>query len=217
MRYTSGNEVEMRLTPLIVATLVVAIASFIGQVMGAGDATSGLSAFAAAAFIGALIRTAWFANQPWWASGHNHDIGPQGKDCERAMAQTNALLLALGYAWGGLSLLSVYNLSVLKWQHGWQYGAGMLLIALAIWAMALTWRTRWSERTAATLQVVTLMHATAMTAALGWLVYSGKLITFKSDWAANVVFAGGGLLMVALNLISLRTARALESEHTHHE
>jgi hypothetical protein len=207
----------MRLTPVIVATLVVGVASIVGQVMGAGDATNGLSAFAAAAFIGALIRMAWIANQPWWASGHTHDIGPQGVDCERTMAQTNAALLALGYVWGGLSLLCVYNLSVLKWQHGWQYGAGMLLIALAIFSTALTWRTRWSPQTPALLQGVTLMHASAVTAALGWFVYSGKLITFKSDWAANVVFAGGGLLMVALNLIALRTARALENEPTHHE
>jgi cytochrome bd-type quinol oxidase subunit 1 len=207
----------MRLTPLIVATLVVGIASLIGQVMGAGDATSGLSAFAAAAFVGALVRTAWIANQPWWASGHTHDIGPQGVDCERTMAQTNAALLAVGYAWGGLSLLSVYTFSVLKWQHGWQYGAGMLLIALAIFAFSLTWRARWSERKAAALHMVTLLHGAAVTAALGWLVYSGKLVTFKSDWAANVVFAGGGLLLIALNLIALRTSRALEQQHAHHE
>ncbi len=207
----------MRLTPLIVATLVVGIASLIGQVMGASEATNGLSAFAAAAFIGALIRTAWVANQPWWAHGHMHDIGPHGTDCERTMAQTNAALLALGYAWGGVSLIGVYTLSVLKWQHGWQYGAGMLLVALVLWGLALSWRTRWSQRTAGLLQAVTLLHAAAVTAALSWLVYSGKLITFKSDWAANVVFAGGGLLLIALNIIAMRTARALEHDPAHHE
>jgi hypothetical protein len=201
----------MRLTPLILATIVVLVASLAGQWMGASSDSVGFSVFAAMAFIGALLRTGWQVNRAWWQASAQQDIGPSGANSELAMAQTNAGLLALGYAWGGLSLLTVYGLTTLRWQHGWQYGLGMFVIALLIYVLSRQMTAKWSPQVADLLTWCTIAQSSAATAALAWFVGTGKLVSSRSDWAANIVFAGGGVAIVFLSVMAVRTARALRS------
>ena len=147
--------------PMMAATLAVLLASVIGQCVGAGQGSVGLSAFAAAAFTGSLLRLAWQINRPWWHSSGT-GIGPFHAGAQPLMASRNALMLALGYGWGGLTLLTVYLLTPLQWQHGWQYGAGMLLIAALVWVAsrrlaAIAWTKALFNR----LMWVTLAHGWA--------------------------------------------------------
>lgn len=126
---------------------------------------------------------------------------------ERKAARANAGLLAVGWGWAGVSMLAVYLLSGLRWQHGWQYGSGMLLVAalIAIYAGSL----RHPESPLASPQALagarwaSILQAIAATAALVWLALSGKLATVKDDWAANDIFLAGGAAIVALGVISL--------------
>jgi hypothetical protein len=196
--------------PMMLATIAVLFASVIGQIMGASEGSLATSIFAAAAFTGAILQLAWRINKPWWrASGAG--ISPAHGEAQPLVASRNANLLALGYGWGGLSLLGVYLLSPLRWQHGWQYGSGMVVIAGLIWlgGRQLS-HTTWSTALTRQLVWLSLAHGWAAAAALGWLIVSGKFITFKGDWAANIVFFCGALIIGAVSAMGLRTARILD-------
>ena len=198
------------ISPLMLALLAVLAASVAGQVVGASQDQSGLSIFAAAAFTGALLRVAWQINRPWWRPD-THAIGPALTTAQPMMAVRNARLIAAGYGWGASSLLAVYLLSGLHWQHGWQYGGGMLLIAgLIVW-LTQGLEARWSPSLARALAWSAIVHSWAATFGIGWLIAMGKIFSSKGDWAANVVFAAGAFCIVGLSLLALRTARALET------
>lgn len=135
-----------------------------------------------------------------------------------ALARWTALadgtrLTALVYAWGGLAMLALYRLTPLHWQHGWQYGSGMLLIAAALAAYSLRIARMGlqgtSDKTAGRIVALGVLHGLAALAALAWLVLSGKLATHKADWAANDIFMTGGLAVVAISYFAARTDRAL--------
>jgi len=200
------------MTPLMAATVFVAIASVVGQGMAGLQGNVGLAAFAAAAFVGAMLRVGWQVNRPWWRADTGYGIGPADHDAQPSMAATNARLLALGYGWGAASLLTVYILTPLTWQHGWQYGSGMALIAVAIDAVSRNLTRGWTRSRAKRLETITLLHGVAGLVAVGWLVGSGKIWSSKPDWAANVVFAAGGVIAVALSLMAIATNRALASK-----
>lgn len=196
-------------TPLIAATVFVGLASIAGQGAGAGDPSTGMSLFAAAAFTGAMLRVAWQINRPWWGTTQPGDIGPSVTDAQPMMAARNAELLALTYGWGAGSLLVVYLLTTLRWQHGWQYGCGMGLIAVLLVGYARNMQARWTPQVGRTLSMASLAHGWAATAGVGWLVASGKLFSAKTDWAANIVFFCGGIMIVGISTMAVRTARLL--------
>lgn len=196
-------------TPLIAATVAVMLVSVAGQGLGAAQSSVGFSVFAAAAFMVALMRVGWQINRPWWQTRQAGDIGPGLKDAQPIMAERNAQLLALGYAWGALSLMCVYLLTTLHWQHGWQYGLGMGLIALLIHGFSRTISARWTPLLADRLATVSLVHGWAATAGLLWLFASGKMLSIKGDWAANIVFIFGGIMIVGVSALALRTSRFL--------
>ena len=203
-------DVRTVISPLMAALLLVLAASVAGQVVGANQGKSWLSLFAAAAFMGALLRVAWQINRPWWQAT-THDIGPAVASAQPMMAARNGQLLALGYAWGAASLLAVYLLSGLRWQHGWQYGAGMALIAGLIFWLTRGLDVRWSPVLALRLGWAAMIHSWAATLGVGWLIVMGKMFSGKGDWAANVVFATGAFVIVGLSVLALRTARALST------
>ena len=99
------------LTPLMVATVLVLVVSVAGQVIGARQGSVGMSLFAGMAFVGAMLRVSWMLNRPWWQCATSTELGPALMDGRPMTAAQNARLLALGYAWGGASLLAVYLLS----------------------------------------------------------------------------------------------------------
>ncbi len=206
-----ARDARPTVTPLIAATVFVALASIAGQGMAATYGSAGFAAFAAAAFAGAIVRVGWQLNRPWWSRDVGPTIGPSVGDAQPAMAATNARLVALGYGWGAASLLSVYLLTTLSWQHGWQYGAGMALIALGILAIAQRLPDGWSTARGQMLQAMTVLHALAASVAIAWLIGSGKIGSTKPDWAANIVFAAGALIILALSAMAVRTSRALDA------
>ncbi len=207
----NANGARNLVTPLMAALWLVIAASVAGQVAGASRNESAYSIFAAAAFAGALLRVAWQINQPWWDGGA-HDIGPAASSAQPMLAQRNAGLLAAGYGWGAASLLAVYLLSPLKWQHGWQYGCGMALIALLIFWVTRDLGARWSPRVERWLVLGTMIHSWAASAGVIWLIGMGKILSVKGDWAANVVFVAGAICIAGLSVLALRTARSLSAQ-----
>lgn len=127
------------------------------------------------------------------------------------LLQASGWFMALVYAWGGLTLNLVYRYGGLRWQHGWQYGLAMLLIAASI-AFASGWMQDHAERgptpgAETRLLQFTVLHGLAAAAALLWLAMSGKLATPKDDWAANIVFVCGGLGVLGITALTVRAAR----------
>lgn len=181
--------------------LASAGAMLAGAALGAqwlsGMAAS-LAAFAAVAWTGAFAR----AEEP-----------PISRDRRLSAVQRSANAAALVYAWGGGAMLGVYSLSGLSWEHGWQYGLAMALIAAGIFAYGRgigaepgaavrARRLRWASW-------LTALHGLAAVGALVFLVSSGKLWSGKSDWAANHIFLAGGLAIAAICAVSVATQAAL--------
>lgn len=194
--------------PMFAAAVALLLASVAGQAVGAAQGSIGLSAFAAAAFAGGLIRLAWQLNAPWWTRGGV--TGPSAEQGLPLMASRNAQLLALGYGWGGASLLAVYLLTPVRWQHGWQYGCGMVLIAAVIAWGGQRLAANWRPGLARVMIGVSFVHGWAATAGLFWLISTGKMLSIKGDWAANVVFVAGALIIGFVSSIAIRTTRLLE-------
>lgn len=196
-------------TPLFVGTLAVLVASVAGQAVGADQNSAEMSAFASAAFLGAMLRTGWMLNRPWWQCATSTHLGPSMADARPMTSAQNARLLALVYAWGGISLLTVYLFTSLRWQHGWQYGCGMLGIASLLYGIARVLAARWTPDMERGLTILSLVHGWAATGGLAWIILTGKIWSIKGDWAANVVFAAGGIALVGLSAMALRTSRLL--------
>lgn len=127
-------------------------------------------------------------------------------------------LLALVYVWGGLAMSITYQASGLKWQHGWQYGLGMLLIGTGI-ALYARWLRKFPagpSKDAARSRAVRLVMVQGVAALLGllWLVFSGKLATLRDDWAANIIFLAGGSAVAGISAVIAQLHLALERRLT---
>ena len=127
------------------------------------------------------------------------------------IASFNARAMATTYGWGAAAMLAAYYLTPLSWQHAWQYGAGMALVALLLMAYArqvisagnLFANPRWLDAA----RIATLLQGVAALAGVVLLVLSGKLAAGRDDWAANVVFVAGGVAIVVQSAIALANAR----------
>ena len=200
----------MKIKQAVAATVLFASVS--GQQAGADAEMVAASIGAAAAFLIVALKMAWDVNRPWWRAA-DHTIGPSSLAAQPLMAARNAELLALGYGWGAASLLAVYLFTALRWQHGWQYGCGMALIAGLLVLLARWMRSgAWSAGSVKGLMVATLAHGLAAVGGLAWLIASGKVGSVKGDWAANVVFVAGAVLIAGVSAMGWRTAKVLEGE-----
>ena len=143
--------------------------------------------------------------QPYW----NRTTPPTGIEALADASRRNARLIAWTWAAGAISMLAVYRLSGLRWQHGWQYGSGMVVIAALVFVYALSIESPSSPlRRSRLLNAVALMAAVqgiAGTAGIMMLVISGKLGSMKGDWAANIIFIAGGFAITVLSAIAVRT------------
>jgi hypothetical protein len=188
-------------------TLAVAHIASVGLVvLGAGLGRPWVVGIAAAGYVAVVASAAFGINQPLW--------GGSGTGASRAeAARRNVRLLAFAYAWGALALLAAYGLSGIRWQHGWQYGAGMALVAAALMTVAHRLggpsRLFSSPATLRLLSTLNASHGIAAAGALAWLIGSGKLASTKGDWVANLVFLAGGALIVVLAAVAWRTDRTL--------
>ena len=189
--------------PLVI--VVTALASVATMTYAAGRGLALLSALAAAAFgIAAVAIAVFFFFLRVF--GDRAPAGPAAAAEFLGASRDNALLIALVYAWGAAALIVVYTFSGLRWQHGWQYGTGMGVIAIAIAFVA--WRIAAADPRVTTPGALSAMatlariNAAAVAVGIAWLVLSGKLWAGKYDWAANQVFVAGGLAIVAVCLIA---------------
>lgn len=199
----------MSLQPLIPYLASLLVLSAGAMTWAASGADKLLSLAAAVVFASAVCAAALYVNRVagWPAAALAEP------DAQVHAARRNARLMALTYAWGGLALLAVYKLTGLRWQHGWQYGSGMAVIAglLLIHVHVMGddeswWRSRRGLSLAAN---AALMQALAILVGLALLVTSGKLWTGRNDWAANQVFVVGGLTLAVVSLIAWRTHQVL--------
>ncbi|MGD9786117.1 MAG: hypothetical protein AB7E80_06490 [Hyphomicrobiaceae bacterium] len=197
------------MTPAVVIA-AVSVASAAVMTWSAHAQLRSVSLIAALAAGTTIAISAWHNNRGWLSAA-----AADQRPVARAGAG-NAGLLAAAYAWGALAMLAVYMLSGLKWQHGWQYGSGMAMIAagLMLYSRAVLTpgsrfaRPRWLD----TVATLSLVHGIGVIAGLGFLVSSGKLGGPKADWAANHVFVVGALTILVVTALSLITHVRLRRE-----
>lgn len=162
----------------------------------------------AQAFAFAVIAAAVAINAPAW-----RNPAPPIEPAD-ALGRTTRLT-ALVYGWSGLSMFAIYLLTPLRWQHGWQYGLAMLLVALGNLAYARRLDVAGSGQGLASRESVSLavqlaaLQGIAALGALLWLIASGKLDTMKGDWAANGIFLAGGLAIIIISAVIVKTHAAL--------
>lgn len=182
----------------LVLTGAISVAAMVAGIVIGNPA---LSVLAGAMFAAVAAFVGWrFA-----APGHDPEIDGH------ALAARFARLIAATWAWCGTAMLACYYLTELSWQHAWQYGAAMLLIASLVWRYA---RERvqpgarvTSEPLVAAARWMTRLQGLAALAGVVILALSGKLEAGNRDWAANIVFVAGGLTIFSLSMAALRAER----------
>ncbi|HXF53701.1 MAG TPA: hypothetical protein VNK52_06210 [Hyphomicrobiaceae bacterium] len=153
----------------------------------------------------AIIATAVEVNRPFWRL----DCGNLSNDTGPVAIHRNMRLLALVYGWGAVAMFAVYGFSGVRWQHGWQYGSALALIAffflLYVHISDGDRRRLRTRRAMLRMQRLTLLHGACALAGLGYLVLSGKMWSTRADWPGSVIFLAGSLAVAALCLISAHT------------
>lgn len=191
----------MALRPLLPAILLALVVSVVVGVLAAGR-DDGLTLSLAAVLFGlqmvfAILRT----NAPYW----RQETGSieTAAECVRR----NTVLGGIVYAWGAAAMLAIYSLPGPVWQHWWQYGAAMALVAAGIFIYAgfLAAGRGSSARALRRLIVLSILQGLAVTGVVIHLVWSGKLFTARGDWAANYIFATGSIMLALLSFISIAT------------
>ena len=186
---------------------VIAIISI--AMLGYAAATNDrlLAIIGAVLFAQRMIFTGWSATRAWHAAGTaNDDTLPPLK-----VLQATTRLTAITLLWAGVALLVAYPIVGLKWQHGWQYGAGALLLAAGFATYAKRLFTPGDAATTPSAiefsRTLSIGFAASVAAATLWLIASGKLNTIKNDWLANDVFLAASACIVALAALCALRAR----------
>ena len=192
----------MPLRRMLPAILIAFALSIFVCVLAAARHAGVPMALAAALFSVQILIAVLRTNGPFWRTGDARALGHD-------WAWDNTVLAAIAYAWGAIAMFTVYSLSGLTWRHGWQYGAGMALLASValVCANYLTHGRGANGNAKANniLMGVTVVQVIAVAGALVYLVASGALHTKKPDWAANYVFIAGGCTVILISLASLLT------------
>jgi hypothetical protein len=174
------------------------------------------SALAAGIFAVVLINTALRSNTPLWRSSPS---AAAANVTPRDAFRQSALLVMLAYLWSALAFYAIYLGTHIRWQHGWEYGSAALLIAAGhavyLWQTAdpNSWLS--SPRALAGAAWLATLQAIAIACGLIWLLASGKLMTLKGDWAANQIFLAGGVAIMCLSIIAVRTHAVLRRRSAH--
>jgi len=193
-----------RIAPWSVALLAVTV---VGMMITAHAGSAAATWALAAAFVAGAIAASLRANAPYWRAGV---VGPQDHDPMLA-ARRNTRLAALTYAWAGLAMQGLYTtpLTGLRWQHGWQYALAFALVAFGAFFYARALGTGTAspphprlERLAAPLAIA---QAIAAACGLAYLAGTGKALSTRADWAANIIFVSAALAIMVLSAIGLRT------------
>lgn len=200
----------MKSIDLPVRATALLLASIVAMAVCANMGWQALSIVAAAMAAIVLIHRAFTVNVQLGSTAPTASSAPA---TAATAGRSNAQLIGTAYGWGGLAMLAVYMLSGLSWRHGWQYGSGMLLIALALFGyagmIAAPSSPLAAPRALAFSAMLALAQGIAAALALVILVISGKLATAKGDWAANHIFVAGGLAIVVISVLAHTTYRRL--------
>lgn len=195
----------MSLQPLMPILALVLVLSAGGFAWFAGQAQVVIASAIANLFALVVVVVALRANRPLWempADRIRAEAAP-------VAARRNARLIALVYAWGAAAMFAVYQLAGMRWQHGWQYGSGMALIAAAIFLYAHRLGDPASglrnPRALNSVLKLTVLHGAGAAMGLAFLFTSGKLKSAKGDWPANLVFMAGGIAVLMLSAIAVYT------------
>ncbi len=195
----------MSLQPFVPWLVAALAASVFGQFIGAHRGTPWLSMAAATLLPIAAIVVACGINRPHWQPPNR----VPGAATPAIAARRNARLIAMIWGAGAASLLSVYLGSGLRWQHGWQYGAGMALTAILCFGYALRLghgASRFNQRPwLDAAAIVVAIQALAAFAGLIFLIASGKVWSARPDWAANVLFVTGSIAIAAVSVLAVLT------------
>jgi len=195
------------LMPILTLALALSVGAFAWLV---GDSNVRAASVAANAFALLLIVVGLRTNSPLWRLPRDRITREAGP----VAARRNARLIALAYAWGAAAMFAVYKLVGFKWQHGWQYGSGMALIAALVFLYAhKLGNPASSMRTPRALNAmlkVSVLHTAGAALGLGFLFTSGKLASARGDWPANIVFLAGGIAVLTLSAIAVATQMRLK-------
>jgi hypothetical protein len=189
----------------LIATLTTALFALY---MAASTSRKLEAAIAAAVFAIILIAAAIRTNSPLW----RRTTAKSGVTQRDALWQTTRLIM-FAYLWCGIAFYAVYLGTKLHWQHGWEYGSAMLLIAIAhaFYLRRLSNPGDTVSTPSAIERAVRLASYQGFAVAVGliWLIQSGKLSSLKGDWAANQLFLAGGFAVMCLSVIVIKTNAAL--------
>jgi len=208
-RRANRTERKMSLQRVLPWLVLALFASVVVMISGAGRDQSWTTGAAAAAFAVLAVSIGFGLNQPLWRL-EPFRIVPEAAP---VAAQRNAKLMALAWAWGAAAMAGVYTLGGLRWQHAWQYGSGMALIAIFTWGFGLAIARAERPLTRQMLLLrglqLTIVQGVAATGGVIYLLAAGKLMSFRSDWAANQIFLAGGVTIAALSAMAVITQRRL--------
>lgn len=181
----------------IPALALAALCSAAAMWAGVKDESYATVAWSAAAFATFAIAVSWVLNRSQWLSAR-----ADGEAWRQQLSalRRNGQLSAVVYAWGAVALFAMYALTGLYWQHGLQYAGGMALFSALIYAWSHLARPdaalatpQWTKRAAR----LNLVHGGAAAIATVVFLVSGKLWVPRPDWAANIVFVAGGVLITS--------------------
>ena len=191
--------------PLMLVLIVVFLASLSGTFLAAEWSNRWLFAASAFVFSATCSIVGFVLNRPYWRS----DPAPATRHHTVTALIACTKISALVYAWGAVVLLLVYSKTGLRWQHGWQYGSAMAIISLGMaYYVKLLDQGHpdfVGERAVEKAMLLAAGQGVVFSIVLLWLVASGKVLTPRADWAANLIFVAGGLCIVCLCAILTKT------------
>ncbi|CEJ83764.1 conserved membrane hypothetical protein [Hyphomicrobium sp. GJ21] len=191
--------------PWLLATLLAALVAMYLATSGLQKAQAATSA---AAFAILLVIAGLRSNSPLWRRGTAKSTATP-----RQALWLTTLLIMLAYFWCALAFYAVYLGTSLRWQHGWEYGSAMLLVAVGhaiyLWHLDDPNASVSTPKAIGRAVALAALQAVAIACGLLWLIQSGKLSSLKGDWAANQLFLAGGFTVMCLSVIIVKTHSAL--------
>lgn len=200
----------------MVPSLPLWIACVVSLAAMVGAAQHGMKWGVGAAAFGFAIAAAASAHR--LGTFHRARAAASGAQAPQALHALAAIsrITTLVYAWGGVALLTLYRFTPVTWQHGWQYGSAMLLIAagLAAYLYLLGQPDTALAAAPAVRRAADLaaLQGLAIAGALLWLAASGKIASPKGDWAANAIFFSGGLAVAWISAVVVATHRRITGQ-----
>lgn len=202
----------MTLRPSLPWLLFTLAATLTAMYLAASAVLKAEAAIAAAVFALVIIVSALRTNAPVW----RRPPGATRPTPREALFSTTRLMM-ISYLWCAIAFYAIYLGTHTRWQHGWQYGTAILLIAGA-YGYYLRRLGDPADNLSSPPAIERMVkfaayQALLIGAALLWLISSGKLATVKGDWAANQLFLAGGFAVICLSAIIVKTNSVLTERH----